>query len=272
MARLTLVFDVAREGNAVADRLRRLLLPYPAHARIVHTVCIPPERYAALAEASAQKLGIGACYLADGLYTHARKLAPGAAPDHEHIRCRKPPDHAFKVLPVYDRHRVRFFIVRTELREHLVPRNAHANRKPGFLAHTPTYLVGRFHGVGTGKAVCYIKPALVYAERLALVGILGIYLAHHRGIFRVSLKVRLNNFKLGAQLPRLPYSHAGLYPGVFCRLILGEHYAVAHLLRAANRKGLSLKLGLIQPLDARVARIYIRMKYHSVHMQHLRLR
>ena len=253
MARLTLVFDVAREGNAVADRLRRLLLPYPAHARIVHTVCIPPERYAALAEASAQKLGIGACYLADGLYTHARKLAPGAAPDHEHIRCRKPPDHAFKVLPVYDRHRVRFFIVRTELREHLVPRNAHANRKPGFLAHTPTYLVGRFHGVWTGKAVCYIKPALVYAERLAQVGILGIYLAHHRGIFRVSLKVRLNNFKLGAQLPRLPYSHAGLYPGVFCRLILGEHYAVAHLLRAANRKGLSLKLGLIQPLDARVA-------------------
>ena len=115
----------------------------------------------------------------------------------------------------------------------------------------------------------------IYAEYTDLCepfGILGIYLAHHRGIFRVSLKVRLNDFKLGAQLPRLPYSHAGLYPGAFCRFILCKHYAVAHFLRAANRKGLSLKLGLIQPLDARVARIYIRMKYHSVHRPHLRLR
>ena len=176
------------------------------------------------------------------------------------------------MFPVYNSHSVRFFIVRAELCEHLVPRNAYAHRQPRFRVHTPTYLVGRFHGVWTGKAVCYIEPALVYAERLAQVGILGIYLAHHRGIFRVSLKVRLNDFKLGAQLPRLPYGHAGLDPGAFCRFILCKHYAVAHFLRAANRKGLSLKLGLIQPLDARVARIYIRMKYHSVHRPHLRLR
>ncbi len=48
------------------------------------------------------------------------------------------------------------------------------------------------------EGVGHIQPALVDAEGLAQVRIFAVYLAHHVGVFDISVKMRLHDLKLGA--------------------------------------------------------------------------
>ena len=101
-------------------------------------------------------------------------------------------------------------------------------------------------------AAAHIRPALIQAERLDLVGVVLQDLAHITAVPHILAVVRRHDEKVAAALLRLPDRHARLDAHPLGGVAGGQHDAVAVLLAAADGDAFAAQSGVFLHLNAGV--------------------
>ena len=105
-----------------------------------------------------------------------------------------------------------------------------------------------------------VNDALIYAEGFLLIGVVCIDLMCQSGESKVHVHMGRDKYDLRANLPCLPESHAGLYSGLLCQLILCQHDAMSCLRISTDSERSAAKLRVMEEFNTGVAVIHIRMK------------
>ena len=161
---------------------------------------------------------------------------------------------------------VGFFIVTAQLCKNFVEADPHRNGEPRFVINPFPYHIRKGLAVGGKKvkAVCYIQPAFVNAERLHKVGVIVVDAVDDFAEIFVAFPLRRKNYKVGTEFFCRLYGLCGFYAVSFCRLVFGKNNAVAVFAASAHRDGFVPQFGIWQQRNGCVKTVAVAVENYAV--------
>ncbi len=258
-AHVLVVFQIAVNGQTVADRLDIFLFVHRNDGRIIFSVCKSRKITSPLAEDAHKQGFLCRGKLPDRLDPEFMKFLLGRTPHIEQFFRRQRPNGLFIIFLRDFGHGVGFFHIRAELGKNLVPAHADAHRDADLLFHPFAYRMGDLRAAAEQKQTLRnVEPTFVDTERLDTVGIILVDFTHFFGNFEILREIRLHFHKLAAAfLPRFPIDVARLYARALGDHVFGEHDAVPIFLRPHDHHGFLADFGTAQTFHRGVKIIQI---------------
>ena len=258
--------EVAAVGHAVADRFDFPRVVRRAHGAHVEPVGVVVDHLAHLAQPLRDERAVAGGQLADRAHLELRERLLRGLPHVEQRAHRQRPDDPAEVFAGDDGGGVGLFVVAAELGERLVEADPHRHGEPQLLPHGPADLVGDLRPRPEEVlAARHVKPRLVDAERLDLVGVALVDLVDQPGVFDVLPPVGRHEGEAGAFALCLPDRLGGGHAEFFGPLVFGEDDAVTAFRVAAHRHRHLFQLGAQERLHRGVKGVAVAVQDHAVH-------
>ena len=207
------------------------------------------------------------CKIPDRSDADTGKLPACASPDIQKIGRGKRPYNSLVVLPADQRDRIRFLIIGAKLCKDLVPGNPDADGDPKLCFDPVADLFCDRHPIPfDAPALFYGQPGLITAEVFHLIGVLQVDFPCHPGKAKIQVHPGRDKDQIRTGCSCLPQRHPRLYAFSFCDVVCGKNDAVPRLRVSADCQRQSLKLRMMQHLNAGVKAVAVRMENNTVHI------
>ena len=189
----------------------------------------------------------------------------GGAAHEQHAFHRQGKEDVPVVVAGDHRGRVRFFVVAAQLGKDLVEGHAHRDGQAQFLPNAAAQLVSDVLARAEEVlAAGHVQPALVDAEGLDLVGILGVDGVDAAAVLAVEVSGRADEGEVRAFFERLIDGFGRLDPVLFRLFVFGQDDAVPAGRVAAHRHGHVAQLGPVDAFDRGKVVVAVTVQYDPV--------